>query len=80
MNASTTALFTTVAGRSLTPKAMSPQNGTDWEQDALMQHLLKRKRRLEELEEYNMPEALLKKRRAVKEVAERTPALNISTE
>lgn len=63
-----------------TPPAMSPQNGTDWEQDALMQHLLKRKRRLEELEEYNMPEAMLKKRRAVKEVAQRTPSLTISTE
>lgn len=59
---------------------MTPQNGTDWEQDAQMQHLLKRKRRLEELEEYNMEEAMLKKKRAVKEVAERTPALNISTE
>lgn len=45
-----------------------------------MKYLLKRKRRLEELEEYNMPEAMLKKRRAVKEEAERTPVRRISSE
>lgn len=58
---------------------MSPPNGIDLEDDPLMQHLLKRKKRLEELEEYNGHEALLKKKRAVREEAERTPALRAST-
>ncbi|KAF2159048.1 hypothetical protein M409DRAFT_30468 [Zasmidium cellare ATCC 36951] len=59
---------------------MSPPNGIDLEDDPLMQHLLKRKKRLEELEEYNGLEALLKKKRAVREEAKRTPALRTSTD
>ncbi|KAK4500510.1 hypothetical protein PRZ48_008699 [Zasmidium cellare] len=59
---------------------MSPQNGIDLEEDELMQHLLKRKRRLEELEDHNKPEVLLLKKRAVREEAERRPALRTSNE
>lgn len=60
--------------------AMCHPDGADWEEDERMQQLLKRKRRLEELEEYNMPAALVRKRRAVKEEARRTPAPSTSIE
>ena len=52
----------------------------DWEDDERMLRLQERKRKLEEDEPYNMDEVMVKKRKAVVELAKRTPALKASTE